>query len=236
VLLSLGPEGPWWVDNSSQFLVPFLARQAEVGAKFEPGQRILLTTAFYRMRAPFFYPKVIEAPDSFCTASEFSGPGTLCFESEGRETHDGVEVNAEGKAASWLRLTASAAAINAISEETGTPSFNNKQVINIPHLRTTVFADLTVPHMRGLHLLPGWSYSGRKEATRDDLVSVPGYSLFNLGARYTPGGELGRVTFRIYADNIADKRYWSDTGANYGDTFIWLGAPTTVRLSAHYTF
>jgi outer membrane receptor protein involved in Fe transport len=44
------------------------------------------------------------------------------------------------------------------------------------------------------------------------------------------------VTFRIYADNIADKRYWSDTGANYGDTFIWLGAPATVRLSAHYTF
>jgi iron complex outermembrane receptor protein len=236
VLLSLGPEGPWWVDNSSQFLGPFLTRQAEVGAKYEPGKRILLTTAFYRMRTPFYYPKVIEAPDKFCSISEFSGPGTLCFESEGRETHDGVEVNAEGKAASWLRLTASAAAINAISEDTGTPSFNNKQVINVPHLRTTVFADLTVPHMRGLHLLPGWSYSGRKEATRDDQVSVPGYSLFTLGARYTPGGEQGRVTFRIYADNIADKRYWSDTGANYGDTFIWLGAPTTVRLSAHYTF
>ena len=84
--------------------------------------------------------------------------------------------------------------------------------------------------------MPGWSYTARKEATRDDAVSVPGYNLFNLGARYTPGGEQGRVTFRIYADNIADKRYWSDTGASYGDTFIWLGAPTTVRLSAHYTF
>jgi iron complex outermembrane receptor protein len=236
VLLSLGPQGPWWVDNASQFLASFLTRQAEVGAKYEPGQRILLTTAFYRMRAPFFYPKVIEAPDSFCTASEFYGPGDLCFESEGRETHDGMELNAEGKAANWLRLTASAAAIRAISDDTGTPAFDGKQVINVPHLRTAAFADLTLPHMRGLHLMPGWSYSGRKEATRDDLVSVPGYNLFSLGARYTPGGEQGRVTFRIYADNIADKRYWSDTGASYGDTFIWLGAPTTVRLSAHYTF
>jgi iron complex outermembrane receptor protein len=44
------------------------------------------------------------------------------------------------------------------------------------------------------------------------------------------------VTLRLYADNITDKRYWKDTGANYGDTFIHLGAPTTVRLSAHYTF
>jgi len=57
VVLSLGPQAPWWVDNGSQFLSSFLTRQAEIGAKFEPGQRILLTTAFYRMRAPFFYPE-----------------------------------------------------------------------------------------------------------------------------------------------------------------------------------
>ena len=99
VLLSLGPQGPWWVDNASQFLEPFLTRQVEVGAKYEPNQRILLTTAFFHMRAPFFYPKVIQAPDSFCVASEFPGPSTLCFESEGRETHNGIELNAEGKAA-----------------------------------------------------------------------------------------------------------------------------------------
>jgi iron complex outermembrane receptor protein len=109
-------------------------------------------------------------------------------------------------------------------------------VLNVPHLRTALFADRAVPHASGLHLLPGWSYTGRKEATRDDLVSVSGYNLFNLGARYTPGGERGRVTLRIYADNITDKRYWKDTGASLGDTFIHLGAPTTVRLSAHYTF
>ena len=51
-----------------------------------------------------------------------------------------------------------------------------------------------------------------------------------------PGGGQGRVTFRIYADNIANKRYWSDTGASLGDTFVWEGAPATVRLSAHYRF
>ncbi|HUD14757.1 MAG TPA: TonB-dependent siderophore receptor [Terracidiphilus sp.] len=236
VMLSLGPQGPWWVDNANQFLAPFMTRQAEIGAKYEPGRRILFTTAFFHMRAPFLYPKVIQAPDSFCTTSEFSGPGTLCFESEGREIHDGIELNAEGKAANWLRLTASAAAMRALSSGTGTPSFDNKQVLNVPHLHTNLFADLTLPHVRGLHLMPGWSYTGRKEATRDDAVSVPGYNLFSLGARYTPGSEQGRVTFRLYADNIADKRYWSDTGASYGDTFVWLGAPTTVRLSAHYTF
>ncbi len=126
--------------------------------------------------------------------------------------------------------------MNATSTDTGTPAYDNKQVINVPHLHTSVFADLTVPHLRNLHLMPGWSYTSRKEATRDDQVSVPSYNLFNLGARYTPGGEQGHVVFHIYADNITNKRYWSDTGASYGDTFVWLGAPPTVRLDAHYTF
>jgi iron complex outermembrane receptor protein len=238
VMLSLGPQAPSWygMDNANQFLDPFLTRQAEVGAKYEPSQRILLTTAIFHMRAPFFYPRIIQAPDSFCPANVFNASGDLCFESDGRETHDGVELNAEGKVTDWLRLTASAAAIRALSDDSSTPAFNNKQVINVPHLRTALFADLLVPHARGLHLMPGWGYTGRKEATRDDLVSVPGYNLFNLDARYTPGGEQGHITLRLYADNITDKRYWKDTGASYGDTFIHLGAPTTVRLSAHYTF
>ncbi len=234
VMLSLGPQAPWWVDNSSQFLEPFMTRQAEVGAKYEPGGRILLTAALFHMRAPFIYPKIIESADSVCSGDV--NAGDQCFESEGHETHDGVEVNAEGKAANWLRLTASVAAIRAISDETGTPAFDNKQVLNVPHLRTALFADIAVPHARGLHLMPGWGYTGRKEATRDDLVSVSGYNIFNFGASYMPKGEQGHVTLRLYADNITDKRYWKDTGANYGDTFIHLGAPTTVRLSAHYTF
>jgi len=93
-----------------------------------------------------------------------------------------------------------------------------------------------VPHAHGLRLMPGWNYTSRKEATRDDSVSVGAYTLFNLGARYTPGGENGHLTFRLHADNILDKRYWKDTGASYGDTFIHQGAPTTVRLAAHYSF
>ncbi|MEI9967915.1 MAG: TonB-dependent receptor [Terracidiphilus sp.] len=223
VMLSLGPQAPFWTDNGSQFLAPFFTRQAEVGAKYEPGQRILLTAALFQMHAPFFYP-----------ASD--GAGGLIFVSQGHERHDGIELNAEGKAASWLRLNGSAEAMNAVSTDTGTTSFDGKQVINVPHLHTNVFADLTVPRFKNFHLLPGWSYTSRKEATRDDAVSVPSYNLFNLGARYTPGGEQGHVTFHVYADNIGNKRYWSDTGASYGDTFVWLGAPPTVRLDAHYTF
>jgi iron complex outermembrane receptor protein len=235
VMLSLGIQAPWWVADSSQYLDPFRSRQAEVGAKYEIDHRILVTTALFHMRAPFFYSEDLGAgADCFGNQTTLDTP--LCFLTRGHETHDGIEFNAEGKATNWLRLTASVAGIRAISDDTGTPSFDKMQVINVPHLRTAFFADMLVPHARGLHLMPGWGFTGRKEATYDDAVSVSSYNLFNLGARYSPGGDQGRVTFRIYADNITDKRYWKDTGASYGDTFIHLGAPTTVRLSAHYTF
>jgi iron complex outermembrane receptor protein len=243
VLLSLGIQAPWWTDNDEVYLSPFQTRQAEIGAKYELDRRLLLSTALFHMRAPFFYAKVVDGPDSFCKTNlnawgddDSVHAGDTCFESAGHETHDGIEANAEGKVTNWLRLTASAAAIRAISDDTGTPAFDHKQVTNVPHLRTSAFADLALPHARGLHLLPGWSYTGRKEAMGDDKVSVPGYNIFNLGALYTPGGEQGHMTLRVYADNITDRRYWKDTGSNYGDTFLHMGAPTTVRLSAHYTF
>ena len=35
--------------------------------------------------------------------------------------------------------------MRAISDDTGTPAFDNKQVLNVPHLRTALFADLHVP-------------------------------------------------------------------------------------------
>jgi iron complex outermembrane receptor protein len=222
VALSLGLQAPFWAVNGNVFLDPFFTRQAEIGAKYEASKRLLLTAALYRMRAPFFYPKPVA--------------GGLLFTGEGHETHRGIEFSAQGAAANWLRLTASAAAIAAISDGTGTPAFDNKQVLNQPRFRSTFSADVLVPHIRGLGLLPGWSYTGRKAATRDDLVSVSGYNLFSMGARYTPRGDRGPLTFRLYADNITNKRYWKDTGANYGDTYLHVGAPTTVRLSAQYMF
>jgi len=225
VALSLGLQAPFWATvNPSAFLAPFFTRQTEAGIKYGAGRRILLSAAVYRMRAPFFYPKVSD------------NGADIDFLADGHETHRGLELNAQGKVKEWLRLTGSATLLRAISSGSSTPDFNDKQVINVPRFRTSMFADIDVPFVTGLHLLPGWSYTGPKEATRDDAVSVPGYNLLNIGARYTPSGEWKKVTFRLFADNVLNKRYWKDTGASYGDTFLHLGAPTTVRLSMQYNF
>src|SRR5271157_2531383 len=75
VALSLGLQAPFWSSNGSVFLDPFFTRQAEVGLKYTPGSRILLTAALFRMRAPFFYPRP-DTTDNLTT-----------FVSDGHETH-----------------------------------------------------------------------------------------------------------------------------------------------------
>ena len=109
-------------------------------------------------------------------------------------------------------------------------------MLNQPRFRSTLFGDLLVPRVPGLGLLLGWSYTGRKAATRDDAVNVDGYNLFSAGVRFTPRREQSRFTFRVMAENLANKRYWKDTGASYGDTFLHLGAPLTVRASTQFRF
>jgi iron complex outermembrane receptor protein len=46
--------------------------------------RILLTGALFHMKAPFFYP-------------ESDGAGGFDFTSQGRESHNGIELNARGR-------------------------------------------------------------------------------------------------------------------------------------------
>ena len=88
-----------WIMRIS-FWIRFFTRQAEVGVKYETSDSAD-RGSYFQMRQPFFYPRVIQAADDFCTSNLSTGgdvaPGDLCFESDGHETHDGVELSAQGK-------------------------------------------------------------------------------------------------------------------------------------------
>ena len=104
-VLSLGPQAPFWTDNGSQFLVSFLHAPGRNRRKVRAGSA---HPADYRV-----LPHARAVLLSIGCESRWMRAATLCFVSQGRETHNGVELNAQGKAANWLRLNASAAAMNA---------------------------------------------------------------------------------------------------------------------------
>jgi len=109
-------------------------------------------------------------------------------------------------------------------------------VVNVPRLRSSVYADYALPGVEGLNLMGNWLYSSSKPATRDGSVSLPAVHVFNAGLRYRMRMGGHTATLRASIDNLFDKRYWKDAGQYLGDGYVHLGAPRTARLSLQYDF
>jgi len=222
--LALGAQAPFWASNGSAFLNPIVTRQTEAGVKYDWQDRLSLTAAVFSMDKPYEYAKLDNTPAGYT------------FVQEGNERHNGIELGAGGRVLDALHLSASVTAIDARATDTGSPQDEGHQVINVPRLRASLYGDYEVPGWAGLDLLGGANYSGSKVASVDGTVSVPAYVTFNLGLRYATKLGGHRTTFRLAVDNLLNKYYWADSGQSQGDSYLFLGAPRTARLSLTYDF
>ncbi|KAF1041419.1 MAG: Ferrichrome receptor FcuA [Herbaspirillum frisingense] len=222
--LSLGTSAPFWVSNFPVTLPPAVARQLEAGVKYEVSPDLALTASAFRIRKAYEYQK----PDA--------SPFGFTYVQQGRQTNTGIELGASGKLSPRLQVGASVAAIRARASDTGTAAYDGQQVVNVPRLRSAVYADYAIPGVDGLNAMGSWLYSGSKPATRDGSASLPAVHVFNAGLRYQLRLNGHAATLRANIDNVFDKRYWKDAGQYLGDSYIHLGAPRTARLSLQYDF
>jgi len=222
--LSLGDQAPARASNANEFLAPVASHQVEVGAKYDWGQRVSLTASVFDIDKPFEFAQ----PDS-------SDAG-YTFVQHGRESHQGIELGASGRFTDRLMLNATVAAIRARARDSGSPVYEGHQVINVPRLAASLFADYALPGVDGLHVQGGANFAGRKNANEEGTASVPAYVFFNLGANYTTRVADHKVVVRLTVDNLFNKTFWQDAGELQGDAYLFLGAPRTARLSVTYDF
>ncbi|HEV2622655.1 MAG TPA: TonB-dependent siderophore receptor [Frateuria sp.] len=220
--LSLGMEAPYWTSNDGQMLAPRLSRQLEAGVKYQVGDAMELTGALYRIRQPYQFAQ----PDA--------SPAGFTFVQHGEEVHTGLELGAHGRISENLSLTASASMIRARAQDTGTAAYEGHQVVNVPRLRTAVYADYRLPFAPQLSLLGGWRYASANVATPDGRVRVAAYNVFDAGLRYTAVVDGHALTLRLSIDNLFNRFYWRDTGSSLGDSYLFPGAPRLARLSVSY--
>lgn len=218
--LSAGGTAPWFASNAAEILAPTLSRQLEVGIKRD-WQGMSLTAALFQIRQAYQYAR----PD----ATGFT------YVQQGQQKNTGLELGASGWVTSRLQIQASAAAIRARVQNSGTDAYEGHQAINVPTLRAALQAEYSLP-VAGLALLGGARYSASKYASQAGNVEVGGYTVFDVGSRYrtTVGGY--DTVLRLTVDNVFDKRYWRDVGDYLGDNYLFQGAPRTARLSATVSF
>ncbi|MGU7784782.1 TonB-dependent siderophore receptor [Burkholderia sp. PU8-34] len=222
--LSLGDQAPVRATNAYAFLPPVESHQVEVGAKYDWLDRLSLTAAVFSISKPFQFAE----PDA-------SG-SSYTFVQRGTQRHQGIELGAAGRVTQRLSLTATVAAIRARAYDSGSPAYEGHQIINVPVLRASLYADYAVPGVAGLDLLGGVDYSASRNANEEGTARVPSWFVFNLGARYTTKIGGHRTVLRVSVDNLFDKFYWRDAGEQQGDAYLFPGAPRTARVSLTYDF
>ncbi|WP_109513998.1 TonB-dependent siderophore receptor [Pseudomonas ovata] len=219
--LSLGGTAAWFTHNAGEILAPTVSRQLEAGIKYDLN-RMSLTAALFQIRKAYQY-------------SQPQDDGTFTYVQQGEQKNLGLELGANGWLTERLQVSASAAAIRARVEGSGTEAYEGHQALNVPKYRASLQADYRLP-VPGLALLGGVQYSASKYADRQGEVQVNDYALFNVGGRYSTRLGGYDTVWRLTVDNLFDKRYWRDVGEYLGDDYLFPGAPRTARLSASVNF
>lgn len=218
--LSAGGTAPWFASNATEILAPTLSHQLELGIKHD-WQAMSFSAALFQIRQAYQYAR----PDD-------TG---FTYVQQGQQKNIGLELGASGWVTSRLQVQASASAIRARVQNSGTDAYEDHQAINVPRLRAALQADYSLP-VPGLALLGGVRYSASKYASSAGNVEVGGYTVFDVGSRYRTRIGGYDTVWRLTVDNVFDKRYWRDVGDYLGDNYLFQGAPRTARLSASVNF
>mgnify|MGYP005809668291 CR=1 FL=1 len=216
--LQHGGIAPMQTTNENQVLAPQRSHQVEIGAKAALDNGIDLSAALFQIRQGLEYT---DANNTFVR--------------NGRETHRGVELTAQGKATPALDWSLSLMALNTRQEGTGQASIDGKRVTDVPAFKSMAWVQYAVDAVPGLKVDGTWQYSGKKAFDVENTVFVPDYHVFGVGASYGVKWGATNVTLRARAENLFDKFYWRDVTPELGG-YLLPGAPRTFRMSAQFDF
>ncbi|HYP82788.1 TonB-dependent receptor [Variovorax sp.] len=213
--LSQGPVAPDGAANAGQVFPPIKTRQLELGTKYDFGTFAATFSVFQ-----------IERPSSFLD------PLSLLFRADGEQRNRGAELITQGELARGVRLLAGAAYTDGTLLKTEGGVNDGRTAPATPKFQLNVAGEWDTP------FLPGFTLTARALRTSGQYVDVgntqqlPGWTRYDIGARYRFMTGNIPVTIRGAIENVLDKSYWQ-SAAREGLT---VGAPRTFLLSVSADF
>ena len=223
--LQAGDLAPIGTVNSGQSLAPYRSKEYELGYKVSLA-KIDFTAAIFRIERPFAN---IDPLDNV-------------FKITGDQINKGLELSAIGEVVEGLTVYGGVTLLNARLEDTPLLATNDKTYVGAPKVKGNTLFEYRIPFVPGLTGIFNYQFSGPRAGNDTNTLTVAGYNLFDLGARYTSNIASLPVTWRLTVDNIADRHYWSTigpsnlTGVNTGNLLAHFGSPRTVLASASVSF
>ncbi|MDJ0450662.1 TonB-dependent siderophore receptor [Methylocystis sp. JR02] len=216
--LTSGGIAPVNAVNAGEAFPAFIARQIEVGAKYDFGV-LGLTFAAFDITQP----------------SSFTDPTTRRFSVDGEQRNRGLEFNIFGEPLPGVRLLGGVTLLDGVLTKTASGTNNGKTAAGVPDVQLNLY---------GEYDLPFWSAPGNATLTgrviytssqfydQANTQSIPDWTRLDLGGRYTIDIEGRPVTLRLSVENVLDTNYWTMTGRG----LLTAGAPRTFLVSTTVDF
>ena len=219
------PNRPTKFVNAGQVLPALKSEQTELGVKWQPNARVLVSAAAFNIEKPY-------ADDQATTSG-------IPLRVAGGKTarHRGLELAAVGQMDAQLSLQASLTMIDARYTTAVDPALVGQLVTNVPKTKASLFADYKIAALPGLSVNGLLTADSGKTVTADGSVALPSSWQLDAGLRYQ-NRMIGKVTqWNLFAENLTDRSYWREAPTQYwGGTYLFPSTPRTVRARVTVEF
>lgn len=213
--LSKGPTAPFSAANSGEVFAPYKSKQKEVGIKLDLGD-FAHTVSLYQITRP----------------SSYTDPATNIFSTGGEQRNRGVEWSFFGTPIPDVRLMGGVARVQPKVTKSADEDDQGKTATGQPKLQGKLGVEWDTPVFEGLTLTANATAVSKQYISSDNSQSIPGYTIYDVGARYALQVADRPVTLRGTINNVTNKAYWGMPLLSA----LGLGAPRTVQLSASVDF
>jgi len=203
------------VVNKGQVFDPLISKQLEIGAKYS-WRGMLLSGALFQIDKGLQYYDITD-------------PTRPVYVQDGRQVHKGVEFTAIGKLTHNLSIMGGFTWLEPkIKSQKQNPQLEGKRPALVSDTLFKVRAEYDVPAVPGLSVSAGFNRTSASYVDNLNTDELPGYTVYDLGARYPFGSARNPVIVRLDIINLTNKHYWANGSV--------LGNPRTAMLSANYKF
>lgn len=225
--LQQGPVAAGATVNPGQLgeiFAPFVSRQKEIGVKYDSG-KLGMSAALFSTAQPL-------------SAVRFAAPGDQFgeFGVFGEQRNRGLELSVFGMPAKGVRVLGGLTLLDAEQRRTGVAGTEGKDAIGIPDTQLNIGGEWDVTGVPGLSLNARALYTAKQYADARNTQQLPSWTRLDIGANYLTRLMDRDVTLRARIDNLTDRNYWASAGGYPGSSYLVLGAPRTVNVSATVDF
>lgn len=204
--------------NAGEVFPPYQMKQYEAGVKVDWGRLTTTVSAFQIAQ-----PNMITIPGSPLPTRALNG----------EQRNRGIEVNVFGELTEGVRLLGGVTLLDARLTKTQNGEYDGNKAPGVPDVNFVLGGEWDTPFLRGFTLTGRVNHLTRMFLSQDNVLTVPAWSRFDLGARYTFESPWNNkpIVIRFDVQNLFNKSYWITGGYQ-----LEQALPRTYLLSTTFNF